>query len=123
MTIQLYVPSSLRAFLQFLLSKASAPYWNSGSATTASSAGFIASTLPILPISRSAISVWYFFTSAASCSVFSMAQLTEEQHILFSRWDSLTKEQKSYCLTLWRQYESPSIYKNIASEISFFSVS
>lgn len=54
-------------------SKASAPYWNSGSATLASSAGFTLSTLAMPSVSRSALSVRYCFTSAASCSVFSMA--------------------------------------------------
>lgn len=54
-------------------SKASAPYWNSGSATFASSKGFTASTLPAFPRSCPALSVWYCFTSAASRSVFSMA--------------------------------------------------
>lgn len=50
---------SLRSILELWLS-----------AALASSAGFTVSMLPILPVSRSALSVLYCFTSAASCSVF-----------------------------------------------------
>ncbi|MCM1496097.1 MAG: helix-turn-helix transcriptional regulator [Bacteroides sp.] len=46
------------------------------------------------------------------------AQLTEEQRVLFSRWSTLTEEQKTLLLTLMNTMKCNRIYKNTSATCS-----